>query len=181
VNLKNAIDKLKNKLITLDSQWIDVRSSLIEQRDNLLQSLNDRLAKFNEKLSEVNDMKAKGRTLINEIKEKDEQLVRLQHDYETHKSSISKNDHSRSFFTKQILEIVTNTNKQKEEINKTIIETRVLQKDLNRLIEKLERTFQVTDSQLFKVIYFYSFNSKLLVLFLRMQKQMNVLDVHIKC
>ena len=70
---------------------------------------------------------------------------------EQHKSSISKNDHSRSFFTKQILEIVTNTNKQKEEINKTIIETRVLQKDLNRLTEKLDRTFQVTDGQLFKV------------------------------
>lgn len=149
--LKNAIDKLKNKLITLENQWGDARSTLIEQRDNLLQLLNNRLAKINDKVSEINDMKSKGRTLINEIKEKDEQLVRLQHDFETHKASISKNDHSRSFFTKQILEIVTNTNKQKEEINKTIIETRFLQKDLNRLTEKLERTFQVTDSQLFKV------------------------------
>jgi chromosome segregation ATPase len=148
--LQNAIDKLKNKLLTLEAQWTDARSSLIQQRDNLLQALNNRLAKYNEKLGEINDMKSKGRSLNNEIKEKDEQLVRLQHDYQTHKSSISKNDHSRSFFTKQILEIVTNTNKQKEEINKTIIETRVLQKDLNRLTEKLERTFQVTDSQLFK-------------------------------
>ncbi|CAF1128556.1 unnamed protein product [Rotaria sp. Silwood1] len=148
--LQNAIDKLKNKLITLETQWTDVRSSLIEQRDNLLQALNDRLTKYNDKLSEINDMKAKGRLLLSDIKEKDEHLVRLQHDYETHQASISKNDHSRSFFTKQILEIVTNTNKQKEEINKTIIETRVLQKNLNRLTEKLERTFQVTDSQLFK-------------------------------
>ncbi len=147
--LKNAIDKLKNKLITLENQWADARASLIEQRDNLLQVLKDRQAIFNDKLSEINDMKSKGRSLVNEIKEKDEQLIRLQNDYEKHKSSISKND-SRSFFTKQILEIVTNTNKQKEEINKTIIETRVLQKDLNRLTEKLERTFQVTDSQLFK-------------------------------
>ncbi|CAF3032506.1 unnamed protein product [Rotaria socialis] len=148
--LQNAIDKLKKKITTLETQWVDVRSNLIEQRDSLLQALNDRLAKFNDKLSEINDMKAKGRLLLSDIKEKDEQLIRLQHDYETHKSSISKNDHSRSFFTKQILEIVANTNKQKEEINKTIIETRVLQKDLNRLTEKLERTFQVTDSQLFK-------------------------------
>ncbi|CAF2148333.1 unnamed protein product [Rotaria magnacalcarata] len=154
--LQNAIDKLKKKVTTLETQWVDVRSNLIEQRDGLLQALNDRLAKFNDKLSEINDMKAKGRLLLSDIKEKDEQVIRLQHDYEIHKSSISKNDHSRSFFTKQILEIVANTNKQKEEINKTIIETRVLQKDLNRLTEKLERTFQVTDSQLFKVkILFY--------------------------
>ena len=148
---KNAIDKLKGKLVTLENQWTEVRVSLLEQRDQLLQALNERQAKLNEKLSQINEMKAKGRVLLSDIKDKDEQLTRLQRDYEQHKSSISKNDHSRSFFTKQILEIVTNTNKQKEEINKTIIETRVLQKDLNRLTEKLDRTFQVTDGQLFKV------------------------------
>ena len=134
----------------MENQWGEVRADLIAQRDKLLQALNDRLAKYNDKVAEINDMKSKGRSLLNEIKEKDEQLSHLQHDYEKHKSTMSKND-TRSFFTRQILEIVSNTNKQKEEINKTIIETRGLQKDLNRLIEKLERTFHVTDSQLFKV------------------------------
>ena len=137
--------------MTLESQWTEVRSTLVEQRDQLQQAWTDRQSKLNEKVTQINEMKSKGRVLLNEIKEKDDQLVRLQHDYETHKSSISKTDHSRAFFTKQILEIVNNTTKQKEEINKTIIETRVLQKDLNRLTEKLDRTFQVTDSQLFKV------------------------------
>ncbi|CAF4356919.1 unnamed protein product, partial [Rotaria sordida] len=88
--------------------------------------------------------------LLNDLKDKDESLICLQNDYEKHKSTISKNDHSRTFFTKQIPEIVKNTNKQKEELNKIIIETHVLQKDLNRLTEKLDRTFHVTDSQLFK-------------------------------
>ncbi|CAF0801276.1 unnamed protein product [Adineta steineri] len=148
--LQKAIDKLKTKLTTLETQWSDARSSLVEQRDKYLQALNDRSAKYNDKVLQINDMKSKGRLIANDIKDKDEQLTHLQNEYEKHKSSISKNDHSRSFFTKQILEIVTNTNKQKEEINKTIIETRILQKDLNRLTEKLERTFQVTDSQLFK-------------------------------
>ena len=148
---QGAIDKLRGKLQTLDDQWIDVRSNLVDQRENLLQTLNNRQAKLNEKLNEINEMKAKGRALLNEIKEKDEQLTRLQHDYENHQKSTSKNDHSRTFFTKQIMEIVQNTNKQKEEINKTIIETRGLQKDLNRLTDKLERTFTVTDTRLFSV------------------------------
>ncbi|CAF1303662.1 unnamed protein product [Adineta ricciae] len=148
--LQKAIDKLKTKLSTLESQWADARAGLVEQRDKLLQALNDRSAKMNEKLAQINEMKGKGRALMSDIKEKDEQLSQLQRDYEAHKASVSKNDHSRSFFTKQILEIVANTNKQKEEINKTIIETRILQKDMNRLTEKLERTFQVADSQLFK-------------------------------
>lgn len=147
--LQGAIDKLRSKLTTLDDQWVEVRGNLVEQRENLVQALNNRQAKLNEKLGEINEMKAKGRALMNEIKEKDEQLARLQQDYENHKKSTSKNDHSRTFFTKQIMEIVQNTNKQKEEINKTIIETRGLQKDLNRLTDKLERTFTVTDTRLF--------------------------------
>ena len=142
----------------MENQWTELRATLTAQRDQLLQALNDRLSKFNEKLNEINDMKGKRRALINDIKEKDEQLVRLQQDYKQQKASTSKGDHSRSFFTKQILEIVANTNKQKEEINKTIIETRGLQKELNRLTEKLDRTFQVTDSQLFKVKSFESFH-----------------------
>lgn len=167
-------------MLTLESQWAEVRATLIEQRDNLLQALNNRLSKFNEKLAEVNDMKGKRRTLINEVKEKDEQLAHLQQDYKAQKASASKNDHSRSFFTKQILEIVANTNKQKEEINKTIIETRVLQKDLNRLTEKLDRAFQAADTQLFTV------NNALLTSFFhlpfsRTPKLMIMLDVHTKC
>jgi vacuolar-type H+-ATPase subunit I/STV1 len=172
---------LKNKLVTLENQWTDARASLVEQRDGLLQALNDRSAKLNDKLAQINDMKGKGRQLLSDIKEKDEQLAHLQQDYEKHKSSVSKNDHSRSFFTKQILEIVANTNKQKEEINKTIIETRVLQKDLNRLTEKLERTFQVTDSQLFKVSDPQTANTARISICSRMPKLTNALDVRTKC
>lgn len=135
----------------MENQWSEVRSNLMEQRDHLLEAVNNRQAKLNEKLAEINDMKAKGRGVLNEIKEKDEHLARLHQDYENHKKSTSKNDHSRNFFTKQIMEIVNSTNKQKEEINKTVIEIRVLQKDLNRLTDKLDRTFTVTDSRLFKV------------------------------
>ena len=135
----------------LESRWTEVRGTLLERREKLNQELNNRQSKLNEKLNEINDMKAKGASVVSEIKEKDQQLAQLQQEYETHKASISKNDQSRTFFTKQILEIVNNTNKQKKEITKTNIEIRSLQKDLNRLTEKLERTFQVTDSQLFKV------------------------------
>ncbi|CAF1321216.1 unnamed protein product, partial [Didymodactylos carnosus] len=149
--LQNAIEKLKVKLTILDSQWNDIRQTLADQKDSLNKSLNDRLSQSNEKLQLINDMKQKGRSLINDIKDKDEVLQRLNGEYEQQKTKLNnKRDNNRQFFTKQILEIVANTTKQKEEINKTIIETRVLQKDLNRLTEKLERTFQVTDTRLFK-------------------------------
>ncbi|CAF1377045.1 unnamed protein product, partial [Didymodactylos carnosus] len=149
--LQNAIEKLKVKLTTLESQWNDIRQTLAEQKDTINKSLSDRLSQTNEKLQMINDMKQKGRLLMTDIKDKGEIFQRLNGEYEQQKTKLkNKQDNNRQFFTKQILEIVANTTKQKEEINKTIIETRVLQKDLNRLTEKLERTFQVTDTRLFK-------------------------------
>ncbi|XP_041339749.1 coiled-coil domain-containing protein 22, partial [Pyrgilauda ruficollis] len=58
---------------------------------------------------------------------------------------------SRAVYTQRILEIVGNIRKQKEEIGKILEDTRALQKEINALVGKLERTFSVTDELLFKV------------------------------
>jgi hypothetical protein len=47
--------------------------------------------------------------------------------------------------------MVRSINKQKVEISKVLIDTRVLQKDINTLGDKLSRTFAVTDELIFKV------------------------------
>ena len=58
---------------------------------------------------------------------------------------------TRSEYTDRITEIVKSINKQKFEISKVLIDTRVLQKDINTLGDKLSRTFAVTDELIFKV------------------------------
>ncbi|XP_030825973.1 coiled-coil domain-containing protein 22 [Camarhynchus parvulus] len=60
-------------------------------------------------------------------------------------------DVSRAGYTQRILELVGNIRKQKEEIGKILEDTRALQKEINALVGKLERTFSVTDELLFKV------------------------------
>lgn len=82
-------------------------------------------------------------------------------------------DASRSAYTQRILEIVSNIKKQKEEITKVtrrtfscsrtqasspkpvlfqiLMDTKHLQKDINSLTGKLDRTFAVTDEMVFKV------------------------------
>jgi len=62
-------------------------------------------------------------------------------------------DVNRSAYTRRILEIVGNIKKQKEEINKILVDTKVLQKEINQLSGKLDRTFAVTDEQIFRVQY----------------------------
>uniref|UniRef100_A0A8C7QYM5 Coiled-coil domain-containing protein 22 n=1 Tax=Oncorhynchus mykiss TaxID=8022 RepID=A0A8C7QYM5_ONCMY len=59
-------------------------------------------------------------------------------------------DISRSAYTARILEIVGNIRKQKEEITKILSDTKELQKEINSLTGKLDRTFAVTDELVFK-------------------------------
>ncbi|KAF3825490.1 hypothetical protein GH733_005472 [Mirounga leonina] len=59
-------------------------------------------------------------------------------------------DVSRLAYTQCILEIVGNIRKQKEEIIKILLDTNKLQKEINSLFGKLDRTYAVTDELVFK-------------------------------
>ena len=60
-------------------------------------------------------------------------------------------DVNRSAYTRRILEIVSNIKKQKVGIDQVLIDTRAIQKDINQLSGKLDRTFTVTDELIFRV------------------------------
>ena len=59
-------------------------------------------------------------------------------------------DLSRVAYTRRIMEIVHNIQRQKEDINKILGDTRMVQKEINQLTGKLERVFTTTDEQIFK-------------------------------
>ena len=59
-------------------------------------------------------------------------------------------DLSRVAYTRRIMEIVHNIQRQKEDINKILGDTRVVQKEINQLGGKLERVFTVTDEQVYR-------------------------------
>ncbi|WAQ99139.1 CCD22-like protein, partial [Mya arenaria] len=59
-------------------------------------------------------------------------------------------DVNRSAYTKRIMEIVANIKKQKMEIDKVLVDTRSVQKEINQLSGKLDRQFTVTDELIFR-------------------------------
>lgn len=59
-------------------------------------------------------------------------------------------DLSRVAYTRRIMEIVHNIQRQKEDINKILGDTRVVQKEINQLGGKLDRVFTTTDEQIYK-------------------------------
>ena len=59
-------------------------------------------------------------------------------------------DLNRVAYTRRIMEIVGNIRKQKEDIDKILVDTRMVQKEINQLSGKLERIFTVTDEQVYR-------------------------------
>ncbi len=59
-------------------------------------------------------------------------------------------DVTRSACTRRSMEIVRSIHKQEAVIKQVLVDTRVVQKDINALAEKLERTFFVTDELVFR-------------------------------
>ena len=57
----------------------------------------------------------------------------------------------RSVYTKRIIDISAKVRKQKQEIDRVLADTRTIQKEINILSGKLERTFTVVEGTAYKV------------------------------
>lgn len=57
----------------------------------------------------------------------------------------------RAAYTKRILEIVGNTKKQNQEIQKILADTRQVQKEINNLTGQVDRSFTLCDEIIFRV------------------------------
>uniref|UniRef100_A0A672KMA0 Coiled-coil domain-containing protein 22 n=1 Tax=Sinocyclocheilus grahami TaxID=75366 RepID=A0A672KMA0_SINGR len=141
LKLQSLIEASSKRVVHLASQWEKHRVPLIDEHLVLTfpQSESSR------KLSEIKDLHDKIRQSAEEAKKKESLYKQLLAEYET----LSK-DVSRSTYTMRILEIVGNIKKQKEEITKILSDTKDLQKEINGLTGKLDRTFAVTDELVFK-------------------------------
>jgi len=58
----------------------------------------------------------------------------------------------RTFYTQRILSIVANVKKQNEEMHRVLEDVKSVQREINSLEGKVERTFTVTDEMIFKVV-----------------------------
>uniref|UniRef100_A0A0B6YA94 CCDC22 coiled-coil domain-containing protein n=2 Tax=Arion vulgaris TaxID=1028688 RepID=A0A0B6YA94_9EUPU len=80
-----------------------------------------------------------------DARRKDELQKQLVSEYERMTKDVN-----RSAYTRKIMEIVANIKKQKQEIDKILVDTKSVQKEINSLTGKLDRTFTVTDELIFR-------------------------------
>ncbi|XP_050783190.1 coiled-coil domain-containing protein 22 isoform X1 [Gopherus flavomarginatus] len=143
--LQLLVESSAQRLVHLAAQWETHRGPLVDQYRHLRAARHSRQLESTRRVSEIQALHERGRSAATEARRKEELCRQLLTELE----SLPK-DVSRAAYTQRILEIVGNIRKQKEEITKILSDTRALQKEINSLTGKLDRTFAVTDELVFK-------------------------------
>ncbi|XP_068104419.1 coiled-coil domain-containing protein 22 [Hyperolius riggenbachi] len=143
--LQAMVDSSTQRMVNLVGQWESRRVRLIEEYRELRRVHQEKEDESSRWMKDVKDLYEKIRVAADEAKRKEERYKQLASEYE----SLPK-DVSRAAYTQRILEIVSNIKKQKEEITKILSHTKELQKEINSLTGKVDRTFVVTDELVFK-------------------------------
>ena len=67
---------------------------------------------------------------------------------------------NRGSYTRRIIEIIGNVKKQNEETKKVLLETKTIQKDINNLNGKIERSFAVSEDVIYREAKVNDWNRK---------------------
>ncbi|XP_055022284.1 LOW QUALITY PROTEIN: coiled-coil domain-containing protein 22 [Boleophthalmus pectinirostris] len=143
--IQALVETSAKRVLSLAAQWEKHRAPLIEENRRLKEICRVQDMESSGKLSEIRSLHDKITVCTEEAKKKEETYKQLVSELESLPQDVS-----RSAYTQRILEIVSNIKKQKEEIFKILSDTKELQKEINNLTGKLDRTFAVTDELIFK-------------------------------
>lgn len=145
LKLQALVEASTKRVVNLAAQWEKHRAPLIDEHRRLKEICSSQDLESSRKLSEIKSLHDKIQVSTEEAKKKEETYKQLLTELENLNQDVS-----RSAYTQRILEIVSNIKKQKEEITKILSDTKELQKEINNLTGKLDRTFAVTDELVFK-------------------------------
>lgn len=152
--LKNLIENGKEKLIALTEQWHQIQSPLLEEYKSIQNTLNSEDMKLQKHQSKLRKLKETENILTNDLKDK----LSLEEQLRTKLEQINK-AYNRSGYTRRILEIIGNIKKQDEEIEKILIDTKSVQREISTLTGKVDRSFTQSDELIFRVCIFNNASS----------------------
>ncbi|XP_014483329.1 PREDICTED: coiled-coil domain-containing protein 22 homolog [Dinoponera quadriceps] len=143
--LESVIEASTNKLISLANQWEKHRLPLIMKYRQEREKHSTKANASQKKLDEIKLLKEKEKELQEECRNKDQQYSQLVAEVQKLPREVN-----RSAYTQRILEIINNVRKQRDEISKVLADTREIQKEINTLTGRLERSFTVVDELIFR-------------------------------
>jgi len=96
------------------------------------------------KLNKIREMRASMKELREDIIAKDEKYRELIEVYNNLANQVT-----RTTYTNRIMDIVKNVKKQKNDIDKVLLDTRAVQKEINSVTSTLNRSFTLTEEVVF--------------------------------
>ncbi|XP_033098923.1 coiled-coil domain-containing protein 22 homolog [Anneissia japonica] len=143
--LQGVVDASASRLVNLGNQWEKHRAPLIDEFRQLKELNTNRVSESQKKLEDIKSLREKMKELAEETRGKEDMLKQLAGEYERMAKDVN-----RSAYTRRILEIVSNIKRQKQDIDKILLDTKTLQKEINQYQGKLDRTFAATDELIFR-------------------------------
>ncbi|ELU08217.1 hypothetical protein CAPTEDRAFT_173272 [Capitella teleta] len=144
-DMQGLVEASSERLLSLKAQWEKRRQPLIAQYEELKHLAQSQMSESQQQLEEIQELRERMKQMAADTRTKEEVYKQLVIEYEKMAKDVN-----RSAYTRRILEIVSNIKKQKLSIDQVLLDTRSLQKDINQLTGKLDRTFTVTDELIFK-------------------------------
>ncbi|KAJ4439679.1 hypothetical protein ANN_07807 [Periplaneta americana] len=177
--LQMLVESSAQKLVSLAAQWEKHRAPLLEKYRDARERNSNRASESQKKVDAVRNLREKGRELGEEVRHKEQLHAQLVTEYEKVTKDINRQGYTclkfvvlicvvhaftsstllqikdiflfcRSAYTRRIMEIIGNICKQKEEIDKVLSDTKELQKEINNLTGRLDRSFTVADELIFR-------------------------------
>ena len=116
--LKDEIENFDNKMKLLEQQWLGHKKPLEDEREKLNDLAIMKKKEIEEKLAEIKNLKEELKRLSDELSLKEDEVSDLNKSVEISLKESNKTIENRQFYTKRILEIVSNIEKQKSQIEK---------------------------------------------------------------
>jgi len=142
--LQSSIEGLKSKLIDWQGKWESVRSNLIEEYRTIKFSFSKREEELLYKREAIQKTRAEIKLLVQQSKEKDARYKDLVKNFKEIQSQ-----EKRSTYTAKILALVSTVKKYRVEINSILVDTKIVQKEINALSDTLSRLFADTEQLIF--------------------------------
>ncbi|RNA38154.1 coiled-coil domain-containing protein [Brachionus plicatilis] len=171
LKLKEEINSHEKKMKKLRNEWNNHKEALDVRKKTLENEILGQTEKMNQTIEETKNLKGQIIELSSDLTERDNLIAELAKEMASLEKSESSKHSNRQFYTRRILEICSNIDRQRKEIDKILVETKSIQKELNQMNGKLERIFNTTDELIFKDAKLSETNKAVYRLFININTQ----------
>ncbi|XP_046688253.1 coiled-coil domain-containing protein 22-like, partial [Homalodisca vitripennis] len=143
--LQELIDQQAKTLLRLGAQWEQRRAGLVSRYREARQCQTNKATESARQLETARQTRERLREMKEELATKEALQARLQEEHDKLSKTVS-----RTAYTRRILEIIGNIKKQKEDIDKIVEDTKQLQRDINIVSDRVDRSFTYADEIVFR-------------------------------